>query len=77
MNTNVLQRSQLTFIFIREEVSSPNLGRPLFILGVLTYISRAVDPGFGHDTPSTHSLILLFFLRSIVLQVIGPVADLL
>ena len=73
----VTEESQLTFRFIRGGVSSPNLGRPLFVLGVLTYISRADDPGFKLDSPSTHSFILLFSLRSIVLQAIGPVADLL
>ena len=44
----VTEESQLTFRFIRGRVSSPNLGRSRG----LTYISKAVDPGFELDTPS-------------------------
>ena len=56
----VTEESQLTFGFMKGGASRPNLGRPLFVLRVLTYISRAVDPRFGLDTPFTHSFILLF-----------------
>ena len=36
------KESQLSLRFMRGRVSSPNLSRPLFVLRVLTYISRAV-----------------------------------
>ena len=39
----VTEESQLTFRFMLGGVSSPNLGRPIFVLRALTYISRAVD----------------------------------
>ena len=60
----VTKESQFTFRFMRGGVSSSNLGRPLFVLEVLTYMSKAIDPGFRQDTPYTDSSILLFFLRS-------------
>ena len=54
--------NSINFQIYEGRVSSPNLGCPLFVLEVLTYISNI--------------FILLFYMRSIVLQVISPVADL-
>ena len=51
----ITEESQFTFRFMRGGVSGPILGHPLFVLGVLTYISRAVDPEFGFDTPSLYA----------------------
>ena len=37
----------------------PKPGLLTFVLGVLTYISRAIDPGFELDTPSDNLPICL------------------
>ena len=37
----------------------PKHGSPSFCLGLLTYISRAVDPGFELDTPSDNRPVCL------------------
>ena len=52
---SVTEESQFTFKFMRREVSSPILGPLLFVLRILTYISRAVDPEFRLDTPSLYA----------------------
>ena len=46
----------------------PKPGLPTFCFGGFDVITRAVNSRFGLDTSSTHN-ILLFSLRSIVLQV--------